>query len=282
MISGAASSSILRRVLAALCILTACTACAERREAHEVLNALLWMQTSAEYRTLTTLTYRQATAALDLALGDKAWTAALEQEGNFQDLPPAVVLDLDETVLDNQPFDGRLIKDGTKFTSSRWEEWVNEADARALPGSLEFITEAQRRGIAVFFITNRRAKHEALTRRNLERLGLTLSTEPDAVLSEGEAPFDWPSDKSSRRRYLAERYRILLLIGDDLRDFVVGAQDTPEARMALAQHHRARWGVSWFLIPNPMYGTWETALFPTGSSDNEALAAKRAWVRERP
>lgn len=80
MISGAASSSILRRVLAALCILTACTACAERREAHEVLNALLWMQTSAEYRTLTTLTYRQATAALDLALGDKAWTAALEQE----------------------------------------------------------------------------------------------------------------------------------------------------------------------------------------------------------
>ncbi|KXK01173.1 MAG: Lipoprotein E [Nitrospirae bacterium] len=282
MISGAASSSILRRVLAALCILTACTACAERREAHEVLNALLWMQTSAEYRTLTTLTYRQATAALDLALGDKAWTAALEQEGNFQDLPPAVVLDLDETVLDNQPFDGRLIKDGTRFTSSRWEEWVNEADARALPGSLEFITEAQRRGIAVFFITNRRAKHEALTRRNLERLGLTLSTEPDAVLSEGEAPFDWPSDKSSRRRYLAERYRILLLIGDDLRDFVVGAQDTPEARMALAQHHRARWGVSWFLIPNPMYGTWETALFPTGSSDNEALAAKRAWVRERP
>lgn len=282
MISGAASSSILRRVLAALCILTACTACAERRETHEVLNALLWMQTSAEYRTLTTLTYRQATAALDLALGDKAWTAALEQEGNFQDLPPAVVLDLDETVLDNQPFDGRLIKDGTKFTSSRWEEWVNEADARALPGSLEFITEAQRRGIAVFFITNRRAKHEALTRRNLERLGLTLSTEPDAVLSEGEAPFDWPSDKSSRRRYLAERYRILLLIGDDLRDFVVGAQDTPEARMALAQHHRARWGVSWFLIPNPMYGTWETALFPTGSSDNEALAAKRAWVRERP
>ncbi|GMV51908.1 MAG: hypothetical protein AMXMBFR67_34510 [Nitrospira sp.] len=246
------------------------------------MNALLWMQTSAEYRTLTTLTYRQATAALDLALGDKAWTAALEQEGNFQDLPPAVVLDLDETVLDNQPFDGRLIKDGTRFTSSRWEEWVNEADARALPGSLEFITEAQRRGIAVFFITNRRAKHEALTRRNLERLGLTLSTEPDAVLSEGEAPFDWPSDKSSRRRYLAERYRILLLIGDDLRDFVVGAQDTPEARMALAQHHRARWGVSWFLIPNPMYGTWETALFPTGSSDNEALAAKRAWVRERP
>lgn len=116
----------------------------------------------------------------------------------------------------------------------------------------------------------------------MERLGLTLSTEPDAVLSEGEAPFDWPSDKSSRRRYLAERYRILLLIGDDLRDFVVGAQDTPEARMALAQHHRARWGVSWFLIPNPMYGTWETALFPTGSSDNEALAAKRAWVRERP
>lgn len=263
-------------------LLALCTGCAEGKDSHELLHSRLWMQTSAEYHVITSTTYRQAGEALDAALRDTTRTAALEQTGDFTTLPPAVILDLDETVLDNGPFEGRLIRDRTSFSSFEWDEWVEEANASALPGALEFITNARSKGVTVLFIANRQARHETQTRVNLEKLGIPLPKDFDTVFLEGEAPFNWPSDKSSRRRYVADRFRILLLIGDDLGDFVSGARDVPENRVRLARQYGTRWGTSWFLLPNPVYGSWEASLSSPALSDADRLAIKRNLVNNVP
>ena len=265
-----------------LMLLLFCGGCSEVRDSHELLHSLLWMRTSAEYHVLSVMTYQRAGDALDRALIDTRSTASIEQTGDFQHLPPAVILDLDETVLDNSPFEARLIAQRTTFNQPMWEQWVQEASAQAVPGVLEFIAEARKKGVALFFVSNRGAHQESSTRRNLEKLGIHLPIDPDALLLEGEPPFRWPPNKSSRRRYLAERYRILLLIGDDLGDFVDGARDKPENRIALARQHDHRWGRSWFLLPNPMYGTWETSLTPPGLSDTDRLTFKRELIRNVP
>ncbi len=257
------------------------TGCASHRDTHELLDSLLWVQTSAEYHVLSSTTYRQAGEALDRALRDRTWSAMPEDTVDIANRPPAVILDLDETVLDNSAFEGRLVTQRATFSPSAWDDWVREADARAVPGALDFIAQAHSKGVAILFITNRHAGQESSTRLNLEKLGVALPNDVDTVLSEGEPPFNWPSDKSSRREYLAGRFRILLLIGDDLGDFVSGARDTPEQRVRLAREHSERWGTSWFLLPNPMYGSWERALVSPSLSDADRLNATRAWAGAR-
>lgn len=268
--------------LSAVFLLIAFVGCSNLRDTHERLHSVLWAQTSAEHNALITLTYKQAQEALDLALPDKSWTAAVEQDQPYSELPPAIIMDLDETVLDNSPFEGRLIKARMPFDKTKWDQWVEEANAPALPGAVDFIAATQRRGIIIFFVTNRRSQHEPSTRKNLERLGISLRQDIDVVLSEGEQPNNWGPDKTTRRRYLASQFRILLLLGDDLGDFVSGAIDLPQNRIRLAQQHNNRWGVSWFLIPNSIYGSWESSLYEKGLSDKEILHSKRNIIRDQP
>jgi acid phosphatase len=190
-------------------------------------------------------------------------------------------MDLDETVLDNSPFAGRMVRDRVPFDQRLWSEWVSRAEAGALPGSLEFIRRALDRGVAVFYVTNRSADQEAATRANLERLGLALPAGTDTVLMSRERP-EWRSDKGPRRAHVAATHRILLLLGDDLGDFVSGAQDTPENRVALAGRHDDKWGMRWFLIPNPMNGSWEMSLYEGFPPDDEVLRSKLARVKSFP
>ncbi len=249
------------------------------RDTHELLNATLWIQTSAEHRIVCRTIYEAAIEALDAALADPSATAALEQTGPFGSLPPAVIVDLDETILDNSPFAGRLVTDRIPFDPRLWAQWVTRAEAGALPGALEFIHHAESRGVAVYYVTNRSADQEEATRANLARLGIVLPAAVDTVLMSRERP-EWRSDKTSRRAFVAARYRILLLVGDDLGDFVSGAVDTPENRVVLADRYPGYWGTRWFVIPNPMNGSWETALFGNEyPPDPEVLHRKLARVK---
>ena len=111
-------------------------------------------------------------------------------------------------------------------------------------------------------------------------MGVALDQDIDSVLSEGEGISNWPPDKTYRRRYLSKKYRILLLIGDDLGDFIEGAMESPDERLHLARQNMHRWGISWFLIPNPIYGSWEMSLHPKSLSDAEILTLKRRLVRD--
>jgi acid phosphatase len=233
------------------------------------------VQGAAEYAAGATGAYGMAARGMELGREDSTWTAATEQEGGYHRLPLAVILDVDETVLDNTPYQARLIQDGERFGPESWAAWVGEAGARAIPGALEFTRSAAEAGVTVFYVTNRDAPLEEATRSNLERLGFPLAADVDAVLTRGERP-DWSSDKSSRRRHVARRYRILLLIGDDLGDFVTVDGADPAERIALVEQNRERWGTHWIVLPNPMYGSWERSLLGFANlHDAEAQRLKR-------
>jgi acid phosphatase len=247
---------------------------APSRNAHETLNGYLWVQTSAEFHALAASLYRGAQTTLEQALGDASWTAIPEQTPG-QPLPAAVVMDLDETVLDNSAAQGQFILDGTPYVSATWRAWVDTASAPALPGAQEFIRFAEARGVKVFYVTNRTAAEQPKTLENLASIGIAASDE--TVMCVGEN--GWTSDKTARRLEVAKTHRVLLLVGDDMNDFVSTASLTPAQRVALAQQHAARWGTRWILLPNPQYGTWERALYPGVTEDGAVLERKREHVR---
>ncbi|MGD8984958.1 MAG: 5'-nucleotidase, lipoprotein e(P4) family [Desulfobacteraceae bacterium] len=236
--------------------------CSTDRQTHEGLRAVLWVQTSAEYGACAEQAYRAAKEKLDLAIRNQDWTAAPEQLKNYQHLPPAVILDVDRTVLDNSPFQGQLVKESRAFTGDLWEKWVFMAKALSVPGALEFVKYAESKKVEIFYVTNRTVNLEEATRKNLEGLGFPTKREPDTVLMRKEE--GWGPDKSSRRRHVAKDYRILLLLGDDFNDFVSdvrGKGVTLTDRTRLANHYKHYWGEKWIMLPNPVYGSWEGALY---------------------
>ena len=244
--------------------------------AHENLNAVLWVQTALEFEATAVQAYRLAQTQLEAALGDRSWTAAIEQAGDASKLPPAVVLDVDETVLDNSYYQARMVRDGTPFATATWDPWVMEGKATAIPGAAEFTRFAANKGVTVFYVTNRTANLEAATRQNLIDQGFPVAQEVDTVLTRGERPEWSASPKGPRRAHIASSYRILLLIGDDLGDFVVDASGTPQERHTRADAYEAWWGRRWIMIPNPTYGSWERAIV---GSEKDHLAARRRALK---
>jgi acid phosphatase len=248
-------------------------------DTHEKLIPTLWVQTSVEYAASAQQAYRLARLNLDLALRDRRWSAALEQQPGYGKLPPAVILDIDETVLDNSPNQAEQVRGRAGFTPASWDQWVFQARAQAIPGAAEFCQYAASRKVAVFYISNRDARHREATAKNLTAAGFPL---PDAsrLMLRGEKP-EWASEKSTRRADIARRHRVLLLIGDDFGDFAAGVRTTVENRRELAARHAARWGREWIVIPNPGYGSWEGALQEPERPQTalEQLWKKESWLR---
>jgi len=245
------------------------------------LDAVLWFQTSEEARQLQRQAFLAARRALDQALADPAWSA-LGQGMAAASLPVAVIADVDETLLDNSAFEGWMLRRDTDFSAEAWTEWVDAAEARPLAGAVEFARYLAERGVTLFYVTNRDAEHEAATRDNLARVGFPLRQDVDVLLLRHERP-EWQSDKESRRAHVAASYRVALLLGDDLNDFLSGARGASvDERRRLAEAAADRFGTSWFVLPNPTYGSWEGALTageekPGGPE--EALAGRLAKLR---
>jgi acid phosphatase len=239
------------------------------------LDAILWQTTSAEYHVLAKSIYASATAHLERALADRQWSALPEQQENFQQLPPAIIMDIDETVLDTGRFQSQLVKNRARFSTAVWRDWMSHNDPPAVPGALDFISFAQARGVTVFFVTNRDQATEAATRRHLGAVGIKLPTDIDTVLSANERP-DWGIDKGSRRRLIGQTHRVLMLFGDDLGDFISDYRNPPATRVEEAFKH-SFWGTRWFMLPNPMYGSWEGSLYGFRSDLGlEGIAQKKA------
>jgi acid phosphatase len=194
-------------------------------------------------------------------------------------LPPAVIVDIDETVLDNSYFQARMVRDRTTFSETLWSGWVEEARATPIPGAKAFVDYAAKQRVTVFYVTNRMASGEAATRRNLAAHGFPLGEKVDTVLTRGERPEWQASAKGPRRAHIARDYRILLLIGDDLGDFVANAAGTPEERSARTASSESWWGRRWIMLPNPTYGSWERAVVATAT---DPLEAKRRALRFEP
>ena len=230
-----------------------------QRATDDRLDAILWQVTSVEYRILAQSIYAGAATHLDRGLADPQWTALPTQKENYQKLPPAVIVDIDETVVDTTKFQSQMVRNQTRFSSRPWVEWQARNEPLAVPGAVEFITYAESRGVTVFYVTNRDYATETSTRLNLKTIGLKLPDHVDTVLSRNERP-DWPSDKQSRFRHIAQSYRVLLLVGDDLADFISEYRTPEQTRLREAQKYN-QWGTKWFMLPNPMYGSWESTLY---------------------
>lgn len=245
------------------------------------LSATVWAQLSAGYRATALQTYRMAEQALQRALEDPDASALVDTEET--DGPPAVILDVDETVLDNSFYQARRLRQGAFFTTESWHEWVREASAPPVPGALEFVRAAEEAGVAVFYVTNRDHVVEEATLRNLQREGFPVDSAGERLMTQGERP-DWGSDKGSRRRAVAADHRVVLLLGDDFNDFVSGARASTEAYRELVDRHEDRFGVSWFMLPNPMYGTWDRASvgFRSGLTVEERIRAQLEALETSP
>jgi acid phosphatase len=230
---------------------------------HPNLDATLWTQSAVEYDGAARGAYRLAGVMMERARRDSTWTAALPQAeqapARYRDKPPAVVLDVDETVLDNSAYQARLIRNDETYDAESWHAWGRERRADAVPGARAFTQRAHAQGVQVIYLTNRDAVVEAATRDNLRRLGFPVDDDPDAVLTQGERPGWGP--KRARRAWVAERYRVLLVVGDNLGDFVASADTTRAGRQEVADRYERFWGTRWIVVPNPMYGSWREALY---------------------
>ncbi|MCB9879482.1 MAG: hypothetical protein H6835_17950 [Planctomycetes bacterium] len=214
--------------------------------AFEQLSAVAWTQTAAEREALCLQTFADALAQV------KAAAAVADTSKPF-----AVVLDVDETALDNSPYQAANVLDGKGYDKVAWRSWVGEKRAAAVPGAPEFAAACAAMGVTPIFLTNRTTAEEDDTRANLRAAGFPLTEAFDCVLTKGDV--DDQSDKTARRAHVTEHFTVLAWLGDDLGDFVRPA-DTVDGRLEQVRDNRARWGTTWFVLPNAMYGSWERAL----------------------
>ena len=248
-------------VILAAALLSAAPAGAQDPPANDLLNAVLWMQRSVEYKASALSAFALARLRLDQALADPNWTAApKEQTGNYQSLPPAVILDIDETIVDNSGYQAWMALKDTTFDPKTWNAYVNTVSSLAIPGAVEFAKYAERKGVKVFYISNRTVEEEEATRKNMANLGFPLDDKIDTVLTTRERP-DWTSAKGTRRAHVAKSYRVLLNLGDNFGDFVDEYRGTEAERLKVMADHQDRWGREWIMLPNPTYGSFETAPF---------------------
>ncbi len=268
----------MKKTILILALLSA--ACATQQPctmARPSLNATLWMQTSAEYQAVTREVYSTALRTLDEAAADKSWTAATEQKSVDPSMPPAIILDLDETILDTSGHQVKLIRSGETYSEPGWHEWAMNDKSRAIEAAHDFLLEVQKRGVAIFYITNRLKSEEEPLRASLARLGFPLAA--DNLITKGARP-DWDSsDKSARRAWVASKYRVIMLFGDDLNDFANAKGKTLEQRDAIVREHANDWGRKWFALPNPVYGSWEQTLL-NGAKGCDQIKRKMEMLKE--
>ena len=217
------------------------------------LLANLYMITSAEYRACCLQIYRFAEERLAQKLRCRS----------HPDRQPAVVMDLDETVLDNAGFQTVLHQNRLVYRDELWEPWERyfPHEVGLVPGAKTFIEHAEAADVTVVYMSNRAARNRDSTIRALQHNGLsTLGIEGRLLLKEDT------SDKSARRAKAAEHFDVLLLFGDNLRDFSeefkVVKETTIEGRKKQVDARAEHWGGDWIVLPNPSYGEWEKLLKP--------------------
>ncbi len=215
--------------------------------------ATLWFQKSAEMRAL----YYQCFRSAEIALAENlAWAGRTK--------PGAVVLDIDETLLDNSPFQGWQVLEKKEFNNDDWLRWVELARARPLPGAVEFTRYADSLGVEVFYVSNRTVQEMGATIENMAALGFVNADSTHMLLKETA------SSKVERRALIEKDYEILLLVGDNLADHS-GIYDKrgSDNGFAAVDADRRLFGTRYIVLPNPMYGAWLSELLKKTEGQTE-------------
>ena len=245
-------------ILVGSIIVSSAAVAADAVPQNDDLNATLWVSNAIEYKANTIAVYQLAKIRLDEALADKSWSATGQTDAAGK--PPAVILDGDETVLDNGPYESWLVKSGQDYSGKTWAAWVAAKQARAVPGAVAFTQYADSKGVKVFYVTNRSADQEADTRANMQALGFPMGGNVDTFLMSKEQP-DWTGKKGTRRDFIGKDYRVLLLFGDNYGDFSDDFGGSEAQREASLEANMAHIGHDWLFIANPEYGSFECAPF---------------------
>ncbi len=258
--------------------------------------AIDWVQQSGEYRALAYQAFNCAKAAFDNAIAQGIKN-------------PAVIVDIDETILDNSPYQAGLVDTDKAFNPTSWNEWVKAKKARAIPGAVEFVNYVNASKGKVFFISDRdesSAKDgrnnalELATLVNLKALGFTGVNE-QSLLLKGEfskiANAKENTSKQLRREAIesgkadGKAHKIVVLVGDNLNDLDAEAGITNAARRFHVDLNKDRYGVAnasgnrsknqvfeptYVVLPNPMYGAWESGLY-----DPKAFGQQQ-WFQLKP
>ena len=238
-------------VIASMAILCSCQQNCGKTESVEpvgvsdnLLNATLWMQHSAEYRACCLQTYRFAKTALAENLRTKS-----------TDKPAAVVLDIDETVLDNTYYEAYLAANNTTFCDSTWALWSLKADATEVPGAKDFLEYAVSLGVEVIFVSNRYPTELETTIAKMQKLGFPEIPDKNFYLKEKGAS----SCKKERRDIVSQTYEIIMLVGDNMGDFTEEFDGSKSDGDMIAETDSLAdvFGQKYIVLPNPTYGTWE-------------------------
>ena len=279
------------RTTALAAALFALSACATENPSHVPENdmGLLWVKHSVDYKAVTKQIYRNAEQSLPRMIEDTSWTA-LPGQTDAGDLPTAVILDIDETVVSNIDFQ---IQHERPFTNRKLDMWDREHHAQPIPGAVEFVEDdgkidahgsaphqpvefveaARAAGVTVFFVPNRPCEKYAdedevcpqkkTVIDDLSELGIHVA--PEFVSLSNEQP-DWTREKLVRRQLIGKDYRIIMLIGDDFGDFVPCARKkvvapctepgTRASRDAALEEYADYWGNGWYILPGPTHGSW--------------------------
>lgn len=229
--------------------------------ARDFTNAVLWQQSSGEYRALCFQAYNFARLSLKEAL----WADTSKK-------PNCIIVDIDETVLDNSPFQGHEIKKGLSFNASDWTEWTNLAKADTVPGALAFLKFAATKNIETFYLSNRDGKDYTATLKSLQKFGFPYADDAHLMVSEGS------SNKEPRRQKVAEKYDVLMLCGDNLSDFSNLFYRDQKNTIEQVNENQTLFGIKYIVLPNPMYGDWEKPLYK-GENLTEKNKAKQRLER---
>jgi len=217
---------------------------AERKNNDYMELAVLYHQQAAEIKALYYQSFNLAKLIFEQDLSNTGVTKMR-----------AIIVDIDETMLDNSPYEAECVLSGIAYPV-KWDEWVNKGTAEDLPGAVDFLKYIAEKNAEVFYVTNRTENQREGTLRNLNEKGFPFADSQHLMMK---------SDNTSKEKYrkmIAETFHISLLIGDNLSDFVnVFDKQTPEVREQKVDSLRNDFGKRFIILPNAMYGDWESALY---------------------
>ena len=218
----------------------------------------LWYQNAAEVDALYQQGYNVATNKLK---------ELLKQPTNK---PYSIVLDIDETVLSNIPFQVKMIKDGTAFNPKLWDEWVQKAEAKPVAGAKEFLQFADKNKVQIYYISDRTDAQVDATIKNLEAQGLPVQGRDHLMFKkEGD------KSKEGRRQEVLKHTNLVMLFGDNLVDFAEFSTKSEADRDKMFEQLKAEFGDKFIIFPNPMYGSWESAVYKGEKKDGKGQSEAR-------
>lgn len=236
--------------------------------------AILYMQKASEYRALAYQAFNLAKMQVDSDAEKKNRKKLPKAE---RKMPRAVIVDIDETMLDNSPAQAFGAKNRLPFDLKSWYAWGDLRKAKAIPGAVDFANYAKSKNVRIFYVSNRDEVQKQATIDNLKAVGFPDISDENVVLRDKE------SSKEVRRQAIAQKYRIIMLIGDNLNDHAqVFEKKSVADRFAETDKAKNLFGTKYIVLPNAMYGDWESAIYEYQRLTEAQKSEKRANALELP